>query len=133
MSAGMAAPRSGEPAAAGATTPAAGGSEDLAREAGLIAEARRAIREGAWDRAIALLAAHAREFPGGTLRDERWLSQIVATCASGQVEAARAEIERLARERPALARKAAPLCPGSCRGRPPGDRASIMVGPTIFR
>ncbi|MCY0989434.1 sigma-70 family RNA polymerase sigma factor [Nannocystis sp. ILAH1] len=124
MSAVSAAPRSDELAPADATTPGARGSEDLAREAGLIAEARRAIRERAWDRAIALLAAHAREFPGGTLRDERWLSQIVATCASGQVEAARAEIERLARERPALARKAAPLCPGGALPRPepaPGE------------
>jgi outer membrane protein assembly factor BamD (BamD/ComL family) len=118
MSAVSAAPRSGEPASDGATTLAASASEDLAREAGLIAEARRAIRERAWDRAIALLAAHAREFPEGTLRDERWLSQIVATCASGQVEAARAEIEQLARERPALARKAAPLCPSGALPRP---------------
>lgn len=90
---------------------------DLAREAGLIGAARRAIRERAWDRALGLLAAHAIEFPDGTLRDERWLSQIVATCASGQVEAARAAVERLARERPALARKAAPLCPGEDRPR----------------
>jgi RNA polymerase sigma-70 factor (ECF subfamily) len=90
----------------------AGSADGLAREAGLIGEARRAIRQRAWDRAIALLATHAREFPEGTLRDERWLSQIVATCASGQVAAARAEIERLTPERPALARKAASLCPG---------------------
>ncbi|PCC73798.1 sigma-70 family RNA polymerase sigma factor [Nannocystis exedens] len=114
-------PRGSEPAAGDATTPA-DAANDLAREAGLIGAARRAIRERAWDRALGLLAAHAIEFPDGTLRDERWLSQIVATCASGQVEAARAKVERLARERPALARKAGPLCPGGEPSRP--DTAS---------
>ncbi|WAS91013.1 sigma-70 family RNA polymerase sigma factor [Nannocystis punicea] len=102
-----------QPAAAALSSPTTQASADgLAREAGLIGEARRAIRRRAWDRAIALLATHAQEFPEGTLRDERWLSQIVATCASGQMAAARAEIERLTPERPALARKAASLCPG---------------------
>jgi len=93
-----------------APTPA---SDALAREAELIAQARRAIRGGAWERSLALLAVHAREFPDGTLRDERWLSQILATCAAGQIDAGRAELERLARERPDLLRKAGSLCPAA--------------------
>lgn len=90
----------------------AGSRDALAREAELIAQARKAIRAGAWAQALALLEVHGREFPDGVLRDERRLSQIFATCSSGQVEAGRAEIERIVHERPgsALARKAAALC-----------------------
>ncbi|MCY1059079.1 sigma-70 family RNA polymerase sigma factor [Nannocystis sp. SCPEA4] len=106
--------RGAEPAPLLAKTSA---SDELAREAALVAEARRAIRDGAWAQAQALLATHAREFPEGTLRDERRLSQIVATCASGQVDAARAEVERLAHEQPGLARKAASLCPAAVADR----------------
>ncbi|MDC0672006.1 RNA polymerase sigma factor [Nannocystis radixulma] len=106
--------RGAEPAPLLAKTPA---SDELAREAALVAAARRAIRDGAWAQAQALLATHAREFPEGTLRDERRLSQIVVACASGQVDAGRAEVERLAREQPGLARKAASLCPAAAVDR----------------
>ena len=43
----------------------------LARESSWIAEARRALAEGAWDRALTALDAHERHFPRGALVEDR--------------------------------------------------------------
>lgn len=86
--------------------------DTLAREAALMSAARAALRARAWDRARALLDAHAREFPTGALVEERQLSRITALCAGGEPDLARAEQARIQREQPgtALARKALALC-----------------------
>jgi len=85
--------------------------DPLGREAALLASARAALREGDPSTAHALLERHAREHPTGVLVDERRLSQISTLCLMGQVDEARAAADRLARDRPATAERAASLCP----------------------
>jgi hypothetical protein len=84
--------------------------EPLRREAGLLAEARAALRGGDPAGAQALLDRHAREFPDGALADERRVSQISALCLMGQVGRARAEADRLVRERPDMAGMVGDAC-----------------------
>lgn len=87
----------------------------LRREAALMADARTALRAGAWTRARELLQRHALEHPAGALVEERQLSLISALCSMGEVTAARAEAARVEAERPgsALARKASATCPAN--------------------
>lgn len=87
----------------------------LRRESTLMAEARAALGAGAWTQAHELLQRHALEFPAGALVEERRLSLVTALCSLGQLEAARAEIARIAGERPdaPAARKARGLCPAA--------------------
>ncbi|MCY1005794.1 sigma-70 family RNA polymerase sigma factor [Nannocystis pusilla] len=87
----------------------------LRRESSLMAEARAALGAGAWTQAHELLQRHALEFPAGALVEERRLSLVTALCSLGQLQAARAEIARIAGEHPdsPAARKARGLCPAA--------------------
>lgn len=71
--------------------------DTLADEVALLHAAQGSLRDGAPDRALVSLAAHASRFPRGVLRDERMTLQALALCARGDVGAAkavRAELER---------------------------------------
>lgn len=100
-------------------------SDQLQREATLMARARAAIRRGDSGAAQELLARHAREFPAGALVDERELSTISVLCVLGQGDAARRVAASLAAARPdsALAQRAGDLCRenSSTEIRPAGD------------
>jgi len=70
------------PSSAPTVTPPA--SDSLAREASLLAEARRALQSGQGDRALALLDEHARTFPNGWLASDRAAERVVVLCSLGR-------------------------------------------------
>ncbi len=86
--------------------------DELQREATLMAGARAAIRAGDPSAAHELLVRHAHEFPAGALVDERELSTISVLCALGRGDEARRAAASIAGARPgsALARRAHELC-----------------------
>ena len=73
---------------------------DVAGEIALLNEAQRALASGQADRALQLLDRHARDFPRGSLAEERAAARIIALCALGRVTAARAETEAFVRKSP---------------------------------
>ena len=72
----------------------------LTAEAELLARAQQALREGDAATALRLLEEHERRFPAGELGDERRGARVRALCGLGRGAQARAEAQRLLRERP---------------------------------
>jgi outer membrane protein assembly factor BamD (BamD/ComL family) len=66
----------------------------LDRELKLLAEARRAMRDGDTERALKLLEQHQNKHPGGALAEERAAARVLALCQSGKREDARSEAAR---------------------------------------
>lgn len=73
------------------TTPPQRSSESMLEEATLIARANAAIDRHDGRAALAVLAEHARRYPEGQLREERYAGRILALCELGDVARARAE------------------------------------------
>ena len=73
---------------------------DVAGEIALLNEAQRALASGQPDRALQLLDRHARNFPRGSLAEERAAARIIALCALGRVTAARAETAAFVKQSP---------------------------------
>jgi hypothetical protein len=73
---------------------------DVAGEIALLNDAQRALANGQPDRALALLERHARQFPRGSLTEERAAARIIALCDLGRVTAARAETAAFVRQFP---------------------------------
>ncbi len=67
---------------------------DLAGELGLLTQASAATQAGDAARAAELLRAYDRAYPAGQLRQERAAAGLLAHCAAGRVESARAEARR---------------------------------------
>lgn len=62
----------------------------LARETAALRAANEALRSGAAARALTLLDAFARDFPGGVLTEEALATRVSALCSLGRVAEARA-------------------------------------------
>lgn len=62
----------------------------LARETAALRAANEALRGGAAARALTLLDAFARDFPGGVLTEEALATRVAALCSLGRVADARA-------------------------------------------
>ena len=89
--------------AARAVTATAGVSDpgpDVAGEIALLNQAQRALASGQANTALQLLDRHAREFPRGSLTEERAAARIIALCALGRGTAARAETAAFVRQSP---------------------------------
>ncbi len=65
--------------------------DSVLEEARLVARANAAIESHDGATALAILAEHARRFPEGQLREERFADRILALCETGDVERARRE------------------------------------------
>lgn len=68
--------------------------DDLAGELVLIQQAQRALARGDGDAALAALDAHARAHPHGRLAEERQAARVLALCATGRADEARAAATR---------------------------------------
>jgi hypothetical protein len=89
-------------------------SEELAAEIALLAQVNVAINGDHADRAFALLREYDQRHSPGVLREERAAAGVLALCAAGRVDAARAAAERFEKRwprSPLLARIG-----GSCAG-----------------
>jgi hypothetical protein len=78
---------------ASASSPAPSSADEpgrLARETAALRAANEALRGGAPARALGLLDAFAKEFPGGVLTQEALATRVSALCALGRVSEARA-------------------------------------------
>jgi len=110
------APAVGEPRRGAATAPATTerSPDTLEREARLLAEARRAVKAGERERALALLDEHARAFPNGWLASDRAAEHIVVLCSLGRqadaIEEARVFLE--GRPKSPLTRRVETSCAG---------------------
>ena len=107
-----AAPTMTAPALKPAPVPAT--DDTLAREARLLAEARRAVGSGDAARGLALLDEHARTFPNGFLASDRAAERIVVLCSLGRREEAVREGRAFLANRPAspLTRRVSNSCAG---------------------
>jgi hypothetical protein len=85
------------PAAARVERPAAT-PETLEEELPLLLSAQEALRLGDVDRALGLLDAHARRFPGGALAEERRAAHALAACRKAGDPLARAEAQAFLRD-----------------------------------
>jgi RNA polymerase sigma factor (sigma-70 family) len=85
---------------ASAAPVAAPGADDLPREVALVDGARARLAADAPAEALALLAEHAREFPGGALADAREATRAEALCRRGEVAAAEAVARELLADHP---------------------------------
>lgn len=85
--------------AAGTSAQALGGST-LADETSLLRAAQTAQRRGDDALALELLRTHARRYPGGLLKVERGVAEVLSLCAQGQGEASNRLRARLLRESP---------------------------------
>lgn len=74
-------------AAANASTP---DGDTLGEELALVRAAQGAMRDGRAGDALRSLAAHRARFPSGALRDERMTLEVLALCAGGRVDEAKA-------------------------------------------
>lgn len=94
--------------------PSASPDDTLAREARLLAEARRATASGDNTRALTLLDEHARTFPNGFLASDRAAEHIVVLCSLGRKSEATAEAQTfLAGRAPSpLTRRVSQSCAG---------------------
>ena len=63
----------------------------LAEETRLVREAQKALAAKDGARALEALETHARRFPDGVLREAREAARVLALCALGRVDEARAE------------------------------------------
>jgi hypothetical protein len=88
---------------------------DLAGELGLLNQASAATRQGDVARADALLRAYDERYPSGELAQERAAAGVLAHCAAGRAQQARAEARRFLEHWPR-----SPLVvriQGSCAGK----------------
>lgn len=67
----------------------------LSAELDWLTRAQRALQAGRPREALSLLDAHARQYPRGSLREERMAARAVVLCRLGEREAGRAEAARL--------------------------------------
>jgi len=74
--------------------------ETLEEELPLLQSAQEALRLGETDRALSLLDAHAKRFPGGALSEERRAAHALATCRKTDGPLARAEAQAFLRDSP---------------------------------
>jgi hypothetical protein len=72
----------------------------LMEETALLREAQEALKEGDAAKSLAAVDALAARHPQGMLREERLAARVLALCASGRVEEARAEGQRFVAEMP---------------------------------
>src|SRR5690606_12656564 len=72
--------------------PALAEEHTLIAETALLRSAHRALREGAPDRALALLNTHSARYPRGALREECAATRVLALCALDRRAEAQAEI-----------------------------------------
>lgn len=105
---GVAVPAVSAAPSAATTTPAPktsrGDSPDrLAEEVALLTRAERAYHGGDLSRALSLVDQHRREFPRGTLGQERVHLRLQVLCGLGRVNEAKAEQARLERLAPGRA------------------------------
>jgi len=75
----------------------------LAREARLLKQVRRALRDGAFEQVLKLAQTHEAEFPDGALRVERLAAQALAHCGLGALDIAQRHRAALAAAAPASA------------------------------
>jgi len=75
-------------------------SDTLEREARLLADARRALRAGNVDEALAVLDVHARTFPNGWLASDRAAEHILVLCSAGRRDEAVREANAFLEGRP---------------------------------
>lgn len=88
--------RAAPPAAAAVSS----GARSIQSELELIRTAQKHLHRGDASAALALLAEHARRYPGGALSEEREASRVFALCKLGNVAGARAQAERFLRRSP---------------------------------
>lgn len=74
--------------------------DDLAGELALLAQAQRALARGAGDEALDALDRHARRYPRGRLVEEREAARVLALCAAGRGDEARAAATRFVARHP---------------------------------
>jgi hypothetical protein len=74
--------------------------DDLEAEMHLVRGADAALRSGDVALGVTLLARHAREFPNGTLAEEREGLRVVATCQGGATDTARSAAGRFLQRAP---------------------------------
>ena len=72
----------------------------LGEEVRILSEAQQALRNHRPEDALRALDEHAREFPEGTLRQERMAARVLALCDLGRIDEARAEGRVLREEAP---------------------------------
>ncbi|HEY3493660.1 MAG TPA: hypothetical protein VGK73_03195 [Polyangiaceae bacterium] len=96
--------------------PSANVATTLREEAALLQQAQRALAAGDPKRALALLAEHERMFPSGVLGEERAAARILALCASGDEDQARALARALTSASPSSLQ--IPRIRRSCAGSP---------------
>jgi hypothetical protein len=70
-------------------------------ERALLDQAKRAVREGDAERALALVAKHEHDYPRGTLDEERDVLRVSALVAAGRRDDAVAAAEKFRRQYPA--------------------------------
>lgn len=73
----------------------------LMREVALLSRATSALRVGRFDDALRALNEHQREFPHGTLSEERRAAKAQVLCSTGHVAQGLAELQRLSPQSPA--------------------------------
>jgi len=93
-----------------------GDTNSLVEETRALARAQQALADGEPDRALGLLEACARTFPGGVLVEERSALRVVALCESGKTMQARGEARLFHQRYPTSAlsarvRRACPVAP----------------------
>ncbi|MBI5513561.1 MAG: hypothetical protein HY909_07315, partial [Deltaproteobacteria bacterium] len=91
----------------------------LLAEGALLAEAHRALVQGRPSEALAALRGYRARFPAGALRPESQVEEVLALCAAGRGDDARALARRFLRAHPRSA--LAPRVEGACAA--PGDAA----------
>lgn len=74
--------------------------DTLGQETALLRDAQAAMREGNAAAALQKLDSMASAYPDGVLREERRAARVLALCAAGEVDEARAEAQRFLREAP---------------------------------
>jgi hypothetical protein len=74
--------------------------DHLAEEVALMSRAETELHAGRFTNALELLDEHRREFPHGTLAQERLAARIQALCGLGRVKEADAALARLTRSSP---------------------------------
>ena len=98
-STGVTAPSAPSAAAAPSSDPRPQASS-LAEETALLAAARAALGRGEAKDALAKLEEMSERHPAGVLREERMATRVMALCAAGRTDDARAEAQRFLQETP---------------------------------
>ncbi len=104
---------------------------DVAAEAAWAGRVRAALRDGAPNRALRVVAEYNRRFPEGALREEVDLLRASALCAAGQPDAARAAAHAFLRAHPRspLSGHARRVCAGAGPEPPTSDDDATRAEP----